>query len=353
MRSSLAAYSFSHFCVDFACFWLLFSRVVPGGMDAQTVALALLIYNMLAFGLQPFIGYLCDTHPGIPAGLIGCIVAAAGLLLSAAVWPALVLVALGNAFFHIGGGINSLNSSRMARSGVFVSTGALGVALGTLSGAAAHSVALPLSLLLASAALIAWSDPHSKRSAPVRFTADVSSNLPFTALALLVALSVVIRSFVGSSLTLPWKSLSPMYGLLPAVCAFAGKAAGGVLGDKMGAKNTGVVSLLLALPCLAFGSSVPLIAMAGIVLFNLTMPITLCTLASRLPGHPGLAFGITTLALLVGNVPTFFFKLPGSASAAALSVMIAVSACCILLSTRNQKGGLRHDAELSARTPAA
>ena len=353
MRSSLVAYSFSHFCVDFACFWLLFARVVPGGMDAQTVALALLIYNMLAFGLQPFIGYLCDTHPMIPAGLIGCIVVAAGLLLSAYVWPALVLCALGNAFFHIGGGINSLNSGRMARSGMFVSTGALGVALGTLSGATMHTVILPLSLLLISAVLIAWRDPRKKQAAPPRFTADVSSRLPFTALVLLVALSVVIRSYAGSSLSLPWKSLSPLYGLMPAFCAFVGKAAGGALGDWLGAKNAGVASLLLALPCLAFGSSIPLVAMAGIVLFNMTMPITLCTLASRLPGHPGLAFGITTLALLIGNAPTFFFKLSGSAAAITLPVLIAISACCVLLTAGNRKGGIRHDHELSASHPAA
>ena len=126
MRSLLAAYSFSHFCVDFACFWLLFARVVPSGMDAQAVGLALLIYNIVAFGLQPLIGYLCDHHPKIPAGLIGCVVVAAGLLLSAYVWPALALCAVGNACFHIGGGINSLKGRRMARSGVFVSTGGAG-----------------------------------------------------------------------------------------------------------------------------------------------------------------------------------------------------------------------------------
>ena len=140
---------------------------------------------------------------------------------------------------------------------------------------------------------------------------------------------------------------------MPAFCAFIGKAAGGALGDWLGARNVGVASLLLSLPCLAFGSSVPLVAMAGIVLFNLTMPITLCALASRLPGHPGLAFGVTTLALLIGNAPTFFFKLSAGAAYAAIPALIAISACCVLLSTSNHKGGIRHDTSVSAGYPAA
>ena len=91
MRASLLAYSFSHFCVDFACFWLLFGRVMTAGLPLETVSLMFLVYNIVAFGLQAPLGHLCDICPRIPAGIIGCVGVAAGLLMSSMLWPALLL----------------------------------------------------------------------------------------------------------------------------------------------------------------------------------------------------------------------------------------------------------------------
>jgi len=352
MRSSLFAYSLSHFCVDFACFWLLFGRVMASGMPLENVSLMFLVYNIVAFGLQAPIGYLCDIRPRIPAGLIGCAAVAAGVLMSPLLWPSLLLVALGNAVFHAGGGIDSLSGGNMARSGVFVSTGAPGVALGTLAGKLGLTVALPLGLLVLSGVLIATLAPRRK-APPARFMLDVSSRAPFAALILLAALSVVIRAYVGAELPLPWKSASTLMGLLPAVCACAGKAAGGILGDRLGARNVGFLALAASLPCLALGNAVPPVALAGITLFNMTMPVTLCTLASRLPDHTGLAFGLSTLALLVGTVPSFFFRLPDTLAPYAIAALTALSALCVLLSTRNRKGGLSHEPSQSVRHPAA
>ncbi|NLT98945.1 MAG: hypothetical protein GXW96_12455, partial [Christensenellaceae bacterium] len=195
MRSSLFAYSLSHFCVDFACFWLLFGRVMAAGLPLETVALMFLAYNIVAFGLQAPLGHLCDICPRIPAGFIGCAVVAAGLLASSMLWPALLLAALGNAVFHVGGGIDSLSGSRMWRSGVFVSAGAPGVALGTLAGTSGLSLALPLGMVLVSGVLVAALAPRRK-APPARFALDVSSGAPFAALILLASLSVVIRAYV-------------------------------------------------------------------------------------------------------------------------------------------------------------
>ena len=142
-------------------------------------------------------------------------------------------------------------------------------------------------------------------------------------------------------------------GLLPAACAFAGKAAGGILADRLGARNVGVIALLASLPCLALGYAVPAVAMAGLALFNMTMPVTLCALASRLPDSTGFAFGLSTLALLIGTMPTFFFRLPDGAAPYVMAALIALSALCVLLSTRNQKGSLPHKSTVSVQYPAA
>jgi FSR family fosmidomycin resistance protein-like MFS transporter len=57
---------------------------------------------------------------------------------------------------------------------------------------------------------------------------------------------------------------------------------------------------------LAFGAGFPVIGMIGIFLFNFTMPITLVVISNLLPGRPGFSFGLTTLALIIGALPTFF-----------------------------------------------
>jgi len=351
MRSSLFAYSFSHFCVDFACFWLLFGRVMAAGLPLETVSLMFLAYNIVAFGLQAPLGHLCDIRPRIPAGIIGCAAVAAGLLASSMLWPALLLAALGNAVFHVGGGIDSLSGGRMWRSGVFVSTGAPGVALGVLAGRSGLPLMLPLGMVLLSGVLIAALAPRRK-APPARFALDVSSHAPYAALILLASLSVVIRAYVGAVLPLPWKSASALMGLMPAACAFAGKAAGGILADRLGARNVGVIALLASLPCLVLGNAVPAVAMAGLALFNMTMPVTLCTLASRLPDSTGFAFGLSTLALLIGTAPTFFFRLPDGAAVYVIAALIALSALCVQLSTRNQEGGLPHESSKPIQYPA-
>ncbi|MCL2719704.1 MAG: hypothetical protein FWE14_13110, partial [Lachnospiraceae bacterium] len=77
---------------------------------------------------------------------------------------------------------------------------------------------------------------------------------------------------------------------------------------------------------LTFGHMNPLLCLLGILSFNMTMPVTLCAVASVLPYNPGLAFGIATLALLCGNVPTFFIM------ATNVPVVFAALAACSIAS---------------------
>ena len=78
-----------------------------------------------------------------------------------------------------------------------------------------------------------------------------------------------------------------------------------------------------------------IVSAAGIVLFNMTMPITLGIVAQRLPKNPGLAFGLTTAALLLGAVPSFFAIINGKTFL--LSAAVIVSAVCIYFSAENKK----------------
>ena len=331
-KARLGIYALTHFCVDFACFYMLFAWYSSETHSAQTVTIGFLAYNVIAFGLQPIIGYLCDTHGKIPIEVIGCPLLIAGLPLMRVPAASILLMGLGNACFHIAGGIDSLRFSggKMARSGVFVSTGALGVAFGSLAG---KSGSLPMYFPIGALSLclfLLYAFCYRPREMKPVFAktafATVKPELKFGKAVFLVSVSIFVRSYAGAILPADWRTTSVLF-VFPAIGAFIGKAAGGFAADWLGARNTSVISLLAAMAMLAFGYMNPWLYLTGMILFNMNMSVTLCAIASKLPAHPGLAFGITTLALLCGNIPTFFLAIkPAPPVFAALT---AISAACL------------------------
>ena len=303
----------------------------------QIAALGFLLYNIIAFGLQPILGYYCDNNPTFPIGIIGCIVVTIGLAAIAFPWAALILCALGNACFHVGGGIDSLvfSNGKMARSSIFVSSGAIGVTLGTLAGQMQNNgLLVPYVLMILSIILLFVSTKKQKASGLCEF--HLASHLPLAKIIFLAFISVMIRSYVGFIIPMAWKTGTNIF--LPGICACFGKVAGGFLGDKFGARTIGVLALTLSTPLLYFGENTALLSMAGIVLFNMTMPITLCTIASILKHNPGLSFGLTTLALLCGSIPTYFFSISLVQARILLISFTLISAFCTFISTKNKKG---------------
>lgn len=329
---SLAAYTFSHFAVDYCCFWILFgafSEDFSGGEKA----IGFMTYNFIAFGLQMIIGSFCDRKRNFPAGSFGCALVLLALCIAEfSSVAALLITALGNAFFHVGGGIDSLVNAggKLARSGVFVSAGALGVVLGTLT-----KPALPIPAALASVSfmlcLFAQRLCGAKGNADIRSVA--SKSFPIWSVLSLALISVVIRSLGGTAIPMEWK-VTEIQIFAAAFAAFAGKFLGGFAADKFGAKNTGVATLLLSMPFLVLGREIMVLSLIGIVLFNMTMPITLGICAEKLPENPGLAFGLTTAALLIGAVPGFFVALGGNLLL--LLPAIIISAVCIFFSAENK-----------------
>ena len=118
----LMIHTFAHAAVDFACFYILFARVVPRAQSGQAVAIAFLVYNLIAFGLQPLFGFVIDYFRSFPAASVGCLLVLVGVCLPKnAAYVALAFAALGNAWFHVGAGSDTLLAShgRMWDSGMF------------------------------------------------------------------------------------------------------------------------------------------------------------------------------------------------------------------------------------------
>lgn len=139
---------------------------------------------------------------------------------------------------------------------------------------------------------------------------------------LLLLAVVVLRSFVGMMLALPWKGEGHWAVLLTLAVAL-GKAAGGYLADRFGTMKTAAVSLLLS-GLLLLSSHIPACGVAAVFLFNMTMPLTLWAVVRLLPGVRGFAFGILTFGLFLGFLPTAFGAGPLSGMAAALLALVSL-----------------------------
>ncbi len=310
--NSLIAYSISHFIVDFCCFYFLLGLLRPQMPDVETYAIALLGYNIVAFGVQALVGIFYDRHPRLPIGLIGVLLVGLALLPWPLIWLRLIIIGLGNAAFHIGGGVDSLVLAKgMTRSGIFVSTGAIGVLLGTMAGQAVISSLYVWALLALAILLLVFNTFSPARIAwPPQAIFKYNTQLGLYMVLLLACLSIIIRSFSGVLIPKPWVNDAAILTFMPAIASALGKALGGIGADKFGPRLVGSLSLVLAAVLFAFASQYALSGILGIFFFNICMPITLCTIYAALPNSPGLSFGLTTLALLIGNMPLFYMIIP-------------------------------------------
>jgi FSR family fosmidomycin resistance protein-like MFS transporter len=325
-------YSLIHFVVDFSCMALVVSLAV---WHHVSLFLAIVSYNFFAFFMQMPLGIVADRfNKNALVSAAGCML----VILAFACWVqpfyACVIAGLGNALFHLGGGIDVLNLSpkRATSVGIFVATGALGLFFGRYM---LDYTPLVIGLLLTSTVLLCC--------LYVKIHANVS-NLPmqwptFTKGKAIVAgcliCTVCLRSYVGCLTAFSWKT-GFGWSLLAVGAVVLGKMLGGLIGDRLGFVRTATVSLLVASGMFLFAfdhTSAGILALIG---FNMTMPLTLSVLARLMPHNKGFAFGILTAALFVGSVPAFLgVKL--LASPVGLSMLGLISAALLVPALRWSK----------------
>lgn len=310
----LLLYSLAHFLVDFLCAYMIFRKT----RESTLFYTGLLLYNFCAFAVQMPLGILADRAKrcGL-AAVWGCVILLPALVLPMNTVLLTLTAGLGNALFHIGGGTAVLreNPGRHSEPGIFVSTGALGLWLGTLAGKSASfpawlpvlAVTVMMFLLLPTALspveqipALPDSDDHSDD--------PVGNAGPFLTPFLCLMLVVALRSWLGLILQFDWKAL-PLPGFLLIAAVAAGKALGGLLADRFGSWKTVLCSLTVS-GILFFFSGHPLPGIAAVLLFNMTMPLTLTALAQMLPGQPGFSFGLLTFSLFLGFIPVWLALTP-------------------------------------------
>lgn len=331
-RASLM-YGFSHFAVEVACFWMINSHFG----DSPLWWCIAIMYDCLAFVPQLFIGMIADRFPKLKLGPAGLIAIAAALVIPMQV-PAFIFLTIGNCMVHVAGAEYTLRGAegKAAPSGVFVGMGSFGVFLGRYISSFLPSLSfLPSILILTSLALLLFIplDNGEKEASGFDCASDSSKGV----VVLLVIVTVIARSYIGYSIPTFWvKSQWQLFLLFAAMGV--GKIAGGFLADCFGARRTAVVSLLAALPFLLFGENLIVISLIGVTLFSMTMSISLAILVSLFPDMLGFSFGITTVALFAGSLPSFFIR-PSSYNAQCIVVtaLTAVAVLAFAFSSKNQK----------------
>ena len=361
------AFALCHFVVDFACVSTMLcavSRVLgeSGQGSMEVVALSILLYDIVAFTLQLPIGIALDQlDKNSYAALLSYALVGAGVILSLVPialleWPAILLLAIGNALFHSAGGLSVLNISQKhaGPSGIFIATGAIGVFLGTQSAQMGRfQIAFSLLVLLFLCALITlvvqkvnkkyWNVHNASFDIP-----RLSSN---TLLAIaLLSLVVALRSYVGMVMAFPWKSEMLLL-VLSILGVFAGKALGGVVADRIGFRTTAIFSLIVAATLFVPSWEIPVMGLLGVFFFNFTMSITLASLANILPNAKGTAFGLASFSLAVGALPAlagFSIEHPAMLSGISLVSALALGVGLTLVKDTVVTGPFGHERMLQA-----
>ena len=210
--------------------------------------------------------------------------------------------------FHIGGGIDVLNISnkKATSSGIFVSTGAMGIFLGSKSATIGfNKFYIVIFILLFSAILLfrLYNMIKDKIKNEKMIVPKLNANAKVSIICLI--LTVCIRSYVGLILAFEWKG-NFILALLSILAVVFGKMLGGIIGDKIGFNKISIVSLAVSSICFIFSFNNPVLGILAMLFFNMTMPITLTALSNILDNNKGMAFGLLTLALFIGSIPKFF-----------------------------------------------
>ncbi len=292
-----------HFAVDGICGAAL-ATYETAASDFSAVLYFFGLYNLIAFGGQWLAGWITDRYTFLsphtfPSALLllgGGSIAALGMPVQA------VLLGLGNCLFHAAaGGMVLRYYVTYKEPGIFVSGGAVGLALG-LNGLCGEIFFL---LVAASAILLLPGFlKHACRTHMCEPLISVQSKPPSVSVlsaligcVVLLLGCVVLRGFAGSGHAANQVLLFP--------CIFAlGKILGGLCCDRFGYNATVLLIFILGFIGLQWTGLLP--TLLTILAFNMTMPLTLRLLHRCNPSRPGLMFGLAAGCLLPG---AFFHSL--------------------------------------------
>ena len=303
-------YFYVHFVLEIVCFFYL-SRITNYSYYVWFIPF---LYDGLAFVPQSIIGYIYDKYPKMNLGLIGVFLLVISYLIygltNINILVSLVILCIGNAFLHVAGAENTLRASngKLSPSAIFVAGGSFGVVTGRLLAKSSISPLILLIPILSIIPFVLLSKTYETSKSSTNKFDYVKKNINPELVIIIALLVVVVRGYMGYGIPTSWNK-TVVQTIIFFVTMGIGKALGGILSDIFGIRKVAIFSTLAAIPFLCFGDNIMIISLIGVMLFSMTMAITLGILVSVLKKSPGLAFGITTIGLFLGTAPIFFIRL--------------------------------------------
>ena len=278
---------------------------LSSGMSIYGIGSMVLLYNILAFAVQPLAGLLTDRmkNPKLAA------VAGLGLMAASIacffVQPvaAVVMAGIASAFFHVGGGALALcvSPGKASAVGLFSSPGVAGLAIGGYLAVndifpAAIVIVLLLVIMTAITLFKTPELPYQKAERNIDFEAH-----DFIMLAMLFA--IALRSAVWNIFQYVEQGEITNI-ILISISAAGGKIFGGYAGDHFGWKRYTYSALFLAVPLLILGERSFYFLLPGIALLQSVTPVLVSALYKRMKSLPATAAGLSFgLAIAAGGVP--------------------------------------------------
>ena len=325
-------YFIIHLIIEITSFYIVSSYI-----DTNLVWILALMYDFFAFVPQGIFGYLKDKGIKTNFTIIGMILSTLSLILLYFNLNAILVIlvlSIGNCMIHIQGAETTLRTSngQMAPSAIFVSGGSFGVITGKIL--AMYNVPIPFVIIINLLMLIPIAICNKyvyliddKNLEKYNFS---NKNINSKVIITLAVFVVIVRAYMGYGIPTTWNKTLIQTILL--YCSMGiGKAMGGILIDSIGIKKTALLSTIGSLPFLLFGNNVMAISLIGIMMFSMTMAVTLGLIVSEIKKYPGVAFGFTTIGLFLGSLPVFVFRI-NSILINCLMVTILTVASVIVLS---------------------
>lgn len=327
-------YFYVHFVTEVVCFYLLARQVG----DSFFLWFMPLMYDALAFVPQSLVGYLSDKYPKLKLGIMGTSLLVVAVVLfnfKIGLYLPIIVLCIGNAFIHVNGAEVTLRAAegKMAHSALYVAGGSFGVVVGKLLGATNLNSYFIIVLAFTMLPFIMLAeyyrfDKRGKDREIENFDYHNKNVSPYLVVFLAVVV-VCVRSYMGYGIPTSWNKTVVETIILYSAMG-VGKALGGILVDTIGIRKTAFISILGSLPFLVFGDNVMFLSLIGVMLFSMTMAITLAVLVSVLNKTPGLAFGLTTIGLFLGTAPIFFFRFTSVLSNSIVISILTVMSMAIM-----------------------
>ena len=334
----IALLSILHFFVDFLCAYSLYNNVYSL-RNALEIAL---IYNYCAFVLQLPLGSILDRinkNNNIKYPLLFTILGIITTIVGS--FTNNIILGLGNALFHVGGGVISIKEDDLSKFkgrglGTFVAPGAIGLLFGKLlsNNNNYNVIKIVVIIIVLLITLLAYLESYKKDINYLINNNKVDKKEMYIGIVC-TFIVVILRSLIGMSVNYPWRNTTLLIIISVIALAF-GKIAGGFLCARFGKQNTIIVSLILSAICFIFGNNL-IFGLLSLFLFNMTMPITLYILKDKIPNNEGTAFGILTVGLFIGYLPTYLNIARNLSPVYIGSISSIISMVLLLITIRNKE----------------